>query len=639
MEIEAKFAVPDQAILQKLSQTTELDGFQLTPGSAKTVQDSYRDTASRMIYKSGYACRIRRKAGKNIATLKGLGHAVGSVHERAEYEVTLDAGDSPHDWPQGEARALVLSLCEDQEISELFTVNQQRTTRNIVQENRTIAELSLDVVYFSTGAQTHESFEVEVELLQDGTRDDLQKIVHDLEDNWHLQPQSLSKFERGLKLFDTISASAPESLSTEEHALLQEIAQTGNPMHARRAQLLLLNSQGLKSTDIAPHVGISDRQVRHWVQRFREDHMLVFPERVVTAASAAIATKPTPPTSTDAVPLSPSTESELLPPVQFGETRDWTARLSDTSVLPDDSMSEAGRKVLRLHFSRMLEHEKGTRLGKDIEELHDMRVATRRMRSAFDVFALYYDPKILRPFMKDLKRVGRALGHVRDLDVFMQKAQRYIDQTIQEQPISLAPLIENWKTQRELERVEMLRTLDSKAYRRFIQSFGTFLVTEGAGALPVSAGRPTAYQVYQLVPTLIYSRYEVIRGYEPLLMDAPIETLHALRIEFKKLRYALEFFREVLGPEVKDVIKEVVIVQDHLGDLNDADVACNVLISFLQGWIQEDHRERIEIDGVTRYLLDKQLELRTLVDTFPQTWQHFNRQELRRNLAMAISVL
>lgn len=67
------------------------------------------------------------------------------------------------------------------------------------------------------------------------------------------------------------------------------------------------------------------------------------------------------------------------------------SKLKDPGVLPDDPMSEAGRKVLRFHFGRMLEHEPGTRLGDDIEELHDMRVATRRMRSAFRVFTSYFD--------------------------------------------------------------------------------------------------------------------------------------------------------------------------------------------------------------------------------------------------------
>lgn len=312
-------------------------------------------------------------------------------------------------------------------------------------------------------------------------------------------------------------------------------------------------------------------------------------------------------------------------------------------ILPDDPMSEAGRKVLRFHFERMLQHEPGTRLGEDIEELHDMRVSTRRMRSAFRVFAPYFDPDALRPFLKGLRRAGRALGSVRDLDVFMEKAQHYLATEVgaglPRPHADLDALLQDWQAHRETARAEMATYLDSKRYQRFTQKFGQFLFTEGAGALPLSPDRPMPQPVYQVVPVLIYTRYEVVRGYEPLIENAPLETLHALRIDCKRFRYALEFFREVLGAEAEEVIKEVVTVQDHLGDLNDADVACHLLIQFLNQWSTLERRERINISGVTRYLVAKQNELRLLVDSFPETWGHLNRAEMRRQLALAVSAL
>ncbi len=325
-------------------------------------------------------------------------------------------------------------------------------------------------------------------------------------------------------------------------------------------------------------------------------------------------------------------------------------KMKAPGVLPDDPMSEAGRKVLCFHFGRMLAHEPGTRLGEDIEELHDMRVATRRMRSAFRVFAPYFDPDVLRPSLKGLRRTGRALGRVRDLDVFMEKAQNYLaeeKEVVVVQAGSPHPhecsdldgLLEDWRGQREATRTKMLAYLDSKQYQRFVQGFGQFLITEGAGALPPPSDRPAPHQVYQIVPALIYTRYEVVRGYEPVIENAPLEILHALRIDCKRFRYTLEFFREVLGPEAKEVIEEVVTVQDHLGDLHDADVACHLLIGFLNQWSRQERRERINISGVTRYLVAKQNDLRVLVDSFPKTWRHFNRPEMRRQLALAVSAL
>jgi CHAD domain-containing protein len=115
--------------------------------------------------------------------------------------------------------------------------------------------------------------------------------------------------------------------------------------------------------------------------------------------------------------------------------------------------------------------------------------------------------------------------------------------------------------------------------------------------------------------------------------------LHALRIECKRLRYSLEFFREVLGPQAKDVIAEVVQLQDHLGDLNDADVANTMLSEFLFGGAGGDASGRVIAPGVVAYLAVTQHALQDLVETFPGRWSHFGRSEVRRWLSDSIAVL
>jgi CHAD domain-containing protein len=115
--------------------------------------------------------------------------------------------------------------------------------------------------------------------------------------------------------------------------------------------------------------------------------------------------------------------------------------------------------------------------------------------------------------------------------------------------------------------------------------------------------------------------------------------LHALRIECKRLRYTLEFFEEVLGAEAKEVIAEVVQLQDHLGNLNDADVANALLSDFLFASRSGTPSERLIAPGVVAYLAVKQRELQTLIETFPQIWERFNRPEVRHWLASAIAVL
>ena len=169
---------------------------------------------------------------------------------------------------------------------------------------------------------------------------------------------------------------------------------------------------------------------------------------------------------------------------------------------------------------------------------------------------------------------------MRDLDVLLEKAEAW--QTSQEDGVldALAPLIADWRGRRAVARREMLDYLDGAAYRQFVAEFGAFLTTPGAGAWPIVPGAPTPYQVRHIVPRLVFTRYEAVRAYETILAAAPQTTYHALRIDFKRLRYALEFFRDVLGPETADLIKTSTGMQDLLGNLQDAYVAEGLIREF-----------------------------------------------------------
>ncbi|HRL14208.1 MAG TPA: CHAD domain-containing protein, partial [Aggregatilineales bacterium] len=91
---------------------------------------------------------------------------------------------------------------------------------------------------------------------------------------------------------------------------------------------------------------------------------------------------------------------------------------------PTDQMSEAGRKIVLRDFVEMLRREAGSILGEDSEEVHKMRVATRRMRSASRLFEPYYRGKVIRPLTDGLRRTARTLGAVRDLDVLLEDLAR-----------------------------------------------------------------------------------------------------------------------------------------------------------------------------------------------------------------------
>ena len=319
---------------------------------------------------------------------------------------------------------------------------------------------------------------------------------------------------------------------------------------------------------------------------------------------------------------------------------------------PDDPMSEAGRKTFRLHYRRMLFNEPGTRRGEDPEALHDMRVATRRMRAAFRLFGSYYDPQVAAPLEKGLRQAGRMLGAVRDLDVFREKVQAYLDSLPEEQRPDLDLLLSTLETRRDLSREQMIEYLDGGKYARLKERMTEFVETEGLGSLPISfeGDEPRPYRVRQMAPLAIYERLAVLRAFDEWVSvpNPPVTRLHALRIAAKKLRYTVEYFREVLGPESKEFVTEVVELQDHLGALQDAVVASGILRDLLVwGTWGEPHTRSDWADldvpiiapGVAAYLAVKQSELQRLLTDFPALWERFHDPEFSRLAAMAVSVL
>jgi len=315
-------------------------------------------------------------------------------------------------------------------------------------------------------------------------------------------------------------------------------------------------------------------------------------------------------------------------------------------------MAEAARKILLFHFLRMLYHEPGTREGTDIEELHDMRVATRRMRAALQLFAPYIDHAQYAPFAKELRRTGRVLGAVRDLDVFWEKTKQYLETLPVERRNELEPLRLAWEAERDRARQKMLAHLDSERYALFRDRFGRFLQTPGAGApAPFSQdGLPAPRHLRYILPVVIYHRLAEVRAFDEWVTstDVPLERFHQLRIALKGLRYALEFFEEVLGPETAGLIEQVKCLQDHLGNLQDAVVACNLLRDFLTWgtWGHDEKRKRLVLPsnpvvapGVATYLAARQTELRDLLTSFPQVWAPVRSPEFARYMAAALAPL
>jgi inorganic triphosphatase YgiF len=200
MEIEAKFAVSDEATWLKLQTVDQIAGYALSPGKTKHVHDTFVDTPDRSILASRHVCRQREVDGQIVMTLKSGQTVEGAVHRREELEITLERERPIGQWPPGEIRDRLLSIVGDVALVPLFDQHQTRIIRWAARGDRVVAEMSVDKVELSIKGREQSYFEVEFELKESGTEDDLAVLAACLQDEWHLQPEHRSKFSRALAL-------------------------------------------------------------------------------------------------------------------------------------------------------------------------------------------------------------------------------------------------------------------------------------------------------------------------------------------------------------------------------------------------------------------------------------------------------
>jgi CHAD domain-containing protein len=323
-------------------------------------------------------------------------------------------------------------------------------------------------------------------------------------------------------------------------------------------------------------------------------------------------------------------DAEIPPPADTKLVVGKTA-----GVTAEDHVAEAGRKVLRFHLARMLAREPGTRMGVDLEELHGMRVATRRQRAAWRVFGDSFRRKRTKRYRNGLREIAARLGAVRDLDVLLEAADHYRKDLPVTEQRALEPLLSDWRAHRDDALVLLTRELDSEGYQRWVEDYREFVRTDGAAVLPV--GPVQAHRVRDTAPSAIWAAYQQVRAYEPVLRWADIETLHELRIAAKWLRYSLEFVREALGPESAPLIARVTALQDHLGMMHDADVAASMARAFLVAHAGDLSTQ--ESAAIGRYLVSCEREVTRLRRSIAVPWRGVAGIGFRRGLGRVVAGL
>jgi CHAD domain-containing protein len=260
--------------------------------------------------------------------------------------------------------------------------------------------------------------------------------------------------------------------------------------------------------------------------------------------------------------------------------------LGTTEVTPESSVGDLAYAVLRRQLAVLRTKEPGTRLGEDPEELHDMRVATRRLRAALDLF-IGVLPVRAQSYRAELTWLASVLGDVRDLDV-QRQALPEMAEAVEgwgallglapgEDP--LADLIDLLDREREVARHTMLAALDSPRWDRLQRGLAS-MVQQG----PLRRSTATRLPAAMAVPELVLARHAaVVKAAKRAKKSGVPADFHRLRIRCKRLRYSLEFSAELYEGRTSRYIKQLTALQDQLGLFQDSEVAATRLATLATG--------------------------------------------------------
>jgi len=144
---------------------------------------------------------------------------------------------------------------------------------------------------------------------------------------------------------------------------------------------------------------------------------------------------------------------------------------------PEQPLGICLQKILRTRFNEMTAFEEGTLKGEDIEFLHDMRVASRRVQAVLKIFRGVFPKKAYRNEYEQIRLLIRSLGVVRDYDVFIYKLESMRAKSTAADNRALDLLIIRKKSERDAKRKIMARTITELNRIGYKENFMRFITT------------------------------------------------------------------------------------------------------------------------------------------------------------------
>jgi len=268
---------------------------------------------------------------------------------------------------------------------------------------------------------------------------------------------------------------------------------------------------------------------------------------------------------------------------------------------PDDPLWAWALEAIGSRVQGMLEHVDRVREGSDIEGVHDMRVGSRRLVAAMRVFAHCFPDAEFKTLIREARRVTRALGAVRDMDVLLDYFAG-LSPAGEPERLARSYLCSRLERQRERARKPLLVYLDeledssfgarlrrylhreSELYRAHRDPESLAAPQDEGAADPEAEAEGAAVSAHasfrRAAPALLQARYQAFYDFTPYVnRPEAVAELHDMRIAAKWLRYTMELFAPAYADRLKPQLSVIKRFQELLGELHDADVRLDLLRS------------------------------------------------------------
>lgn len=295
---------------------------------------------------------------------------------------------------------------------------------------------------------------------------------------------------------------------------------------------------------------------------------------------------------------------------------------------PGERADRAVRRLLGHLLDTLRANEPGLRDGRDPEFLHDYRVALRRTRTVLGQLKRLFPSEALATFRAEFKWLGQITGSVRDLDVYLLRMDAYRSHLPARIQPDLDPLAAFLERRRREAHATLVAALDSPRYTALMHDWRTFLEAPVPEPPPTpEAGAP----IRDVAARRIWRAYRrVLKKGRAVTPASPPETLHALRIACKKLRYLLEIFHPLFPSKpVKRLVRDLKALQDVLGEHQDFAVQQETLQTFARQMAAEGTAPAETLTAMGRleaHLADRQRQAR---EAFAACFDRFTRRKNR----------